>query len=138
MVVLSCLTADLTFDQTLDNLATFPSDIRAVKQPGFPAPDSISGTLYLPDLRIIAELLPEPAQSKSLADEALRLKPTSSLADNKSKVTRELVRAFVKKLVSMNKASYLHSPFRREVATSHNRCSRYSSRRCLGTIWRSI
>jgi hypothetical protein len=74
MVVLSCLTADLTFDQTLDNLATFPSDIRAVKQPGFPALDSISGTLYLPDLRIIAELLPEPSQSKSLADEALRLK----------------------------------------------------------------
>jgi L-alanine-DL-glutamate epimerase-like enolase superfamily enzyme len=30
------------------------------------------------------------------------------------------------------------SSFQREAATNENRCSRYSSRGCLGTIWRSI
>jgi DNA-binding transcriptional LysR family regulator len=42
-----------------------------------------------------------------LADETLRLKTyIVSLADNKSKVSSELVRAFMKKLASMNKASH--------------------------------
>jgi hypothetical protein len=44
---------------------------------------------------------------RPLADEALRLKTyIVCLADNKSKVTSELVRAFMKKLASMNKASH--------------------------------
>jgi hypothetical protein len=52
----------VTMALTLDNLAMFTSDMRAIKQLGLLAPDSISWTLYLPDLRIITELLPEPSQ----------------------------------------------------------------------------
>jgi hypothetical protein len=59
--------------------------------------------LHLLDLRINAELLPESSLSGPLVDEALRLKTyiIVPIADNKSKVTWELVRAFMKKLASM-------------------------------------
>ena len=76
----------------------FTSDMRAVKQLGFPAPDSISWTLYLPDLRTIAELLPEPTQSGLSRARRFAQGLHRPLADNKSKVARDLVRAFLRKL----------------------------------------
>lgn len=47
---------------TLDNLAMFTSDMQEIKKLGLLAPDSISWTLYLPDLHIVTELLPSPSQ----------------------------------------------------------------------------
>jgi hypothetical protein len=52
----------VTMALTLDNLAMFTSDMSSIKQMGFLTPDSISWTLYLPDLKIITELLPQPSQ----------------------------------------------------------------------------
>jgi len=51
-----------TMALTLDNLAMFTSDMSSLKQTGLLTPDSISWTLYLPDLKIITELLPRPSQ----------------------------------------------------------------------------
>jgi hypothetical protein len=52
----------VTMALTLDNLAMFTSDMQEIKKLGLLAPDSISWTLYLPDLRIITELLPSPSE----------------------------------------------------------------------------
>jgi hypothetical protein len=52
----------VTMALTLDNLAMFTSDMSSIKQMGFLTADSISWTLYLPDLKIITELLPQPSQ----------------------------------------------------------------------------
>jgi hypothetical protein len=52
----------VTMALTLDNLAMFTSDMQEIKKLGLLAPDSISWTLYLPDLRIVTELLPSPSQ----------------------------------------------------------------------------
>src|SRR6185312_11017060 len=52
----------VTMALTLDNLAMFTSDMQGIKKLGLLAPDSISWTLYLPDLRIITELLPSPSE----------------------------------------------------------------------------
>lgn len=52
----------VTMALTLDNLAMFTSDMSSIKQMGLLTPDSISWTLYLPDLNIITELLPQPSQ----------------------------------------------------------------------------
>lgn len=76
---------------------------------------------------------------RPLANDAPRLKTyIAPFGNNGSKVASELVRAFMKQLASMNKAAHPPSPFQRETVTSDDRCSCYSSRRCLGTIWRSI
>lgn len=47
---------------TVDNLAMFTSDMQEIKKLGLLAPDSISWTLYLPDLHIVTELLPSSSQ----------------------------------------------------------------------------
>jgi hypothetical protein len=52
----------VTMALMLDNLAMFTSDMQEIKKLGLLAPDSISWTLYLPDLRIITELLPSPSE----------------------------------------------------------------------------
>ena len=52
----------VTMALTLDNLAMFTSDMQEIKKLGLLAPNSISWTLYLPDLRIITELLPSPSE----------------------------------------------------------------------------
>lgn len=52
----------VTMALTLDDLAIFTSDMQEIKKLGLLAPDSISWTLYLPDLRIITELLPSPSE----------------------------------------------------------------------------
>jgi hypothetical protein len=52
----------VTMALTLDNLAMFTSDMSSIKQMGLLTTDSISWTLYLPDLKIITELLPQPSQ----------------------------------------------------------------------------
>jgi hypothetical protein len=52
----------VTMALTLDNLAMFTSDMQEIKKLGLLAPDSISWTLYLPDLRIITELLPSSSE----------------------------------------------------------------------------
>jgi hypothetical protein len=52
----------VTMALTLDNLAMFTSDMQEIKKLGLLAPASISWTLYLPDLRIITELLPSPSE----------------------------------------------------------------------------
>jgi hypothetical protein len=52
----------VTMALTLDNLAMFTSDMSSIKQMGLLTPDSISWTIYLPDLKIITELLPQPSQ----------------------------------------------------------------------------
>ena len=51
-----------TMALTLDNLAMFTSDMSSLKQTGLLTQGSISWTLYLPDLKIITELLPRPSQ----------------------------------------------------------------------------
>jgi hypothetical protein len=52
----------VTMALTLDNLAMFTSDMSSIKQMGLLTTDSISWTLYLPDLKIITELLQQPSQ----------------------------------------------------------------------------
>lgn len=52
----------VTMALTLDNLAMFTSDMQEIKKLGLLAPNSISWTLYLPDLRIITELLHSPSE----------------------------------------------------------------------------
>jgi len=52
----------VTMALTLDNLAMFTSDMQEIKKLGLLAPDSISWTVYPPDLRIITELLPSPSE----------------------------------------------------------------------------
>jgi hypothetical protein len=76
---------------------------------------------------------------RPLANDAPRLKTyVAPFPNHGSKVASELVWDFMKQLASMNKAAHLSSPFQRETVTSDDRCSCYSSRRCLRTIWRSI
>ena len=52
----------MTMALTLDNLAMFTSDMSSIKQMGLLTPDSISWTLYLPDLKIITELMQNSSQ----------------------------------------------------------------------------
>jgi hypothetical protein len=52
----------VTLALTLESLGVFTSDMESVKQLGLLPQDDISWTLYLPDLKIITEILHQPSQ----------------------------------------------------------------------------